>query len=66
MLPFIKKNETKYAAEQAPSNGNNPFIWPVVSRANTTEVRNALEAPANIAAIPIKAAVGRFIEIHAK
>src|SRR5690606_25046980 len=53
--------ETKYAAAQAPSNGNKPFICPVVSNANTTEVRNALDAPANIAAIPISAAVGRLI-----
>ena len=44
-------------------NGNKACGWAVVSIRKTIEVSIALEAPANIAAIPIKAAVAMFIPL---
>ena|SRR6266496_533791 len=51
---------------QAPNNGNKPCGCKVVSKAKTIDVNKALEAPANIAAIPINAQVGRLISVKGK
>ena len=48
---------------QAPSKGNKPCGCIVDSNAKTIEVSNALDAPANIEAIPINAHVGRLISL---
>src|SRR5690606_38137454 len=57
----IRKNEIKYDVVQVASKGNNALDCPVVSRAKTIDVRNALEAPANNADIPTSTANGIFI-----
>ena len=61
MVLSIKKYETKYALVQVAKRGNNAFGCPVVSSANTIEVRKALEAPANIADIPTNTESGIVI-----
>ena len=51
---------------QAASKANNAFDCPVVSSANMIAVSNALDAPANIADIPTKAASGIVISDEGK
>ena len=61
MVVSISRKEMIYEPEQAASNGNNAFDCEVVSNAKMIAVNKALDAPANMADMPMSAASGKVM-----